>query len=36
MSGGPSKSFCMIYYYVPEDLDDPDVPNVFGYFSLIF
>jgi hypothetical protein len=20
----------LVYYYVPEDKDDPDVPNVFG------
>lgn len=27
---GPQKNFCLVYYYVPEDFDDPDIPNVFG------
>jgi len=25
-----SKKFCLIYYYVPEDKDDPEFPNAFG------
>jgi len=25
-----SNKFCLIYYYVPEDKDDPEVPNAFG------
>lgn len=24
------KEMTLIYYYVPEDKDDPDCPNVFG------
>lgn len=24
------KEMTLIYYYVPEDNDDPDTPNVFG------
>jgi len=26
-------NFCMVYYYVPEDHDDPEVPNAFGWIS---
>ena len=25
-----NKNFTMVYYYIPEDIDDPEVPNVFG------
>lgn len=25
-----NKNFTMVYYYVPEDYDDAEVPNVFG------
>ncbi len=28
------SNFCMIYYYVPEDHDDPEVPNAFGFLFL--
>lgn len=24
------KEMTLVYYYVPEDKDDPDCPNVFG------
>ncbi len=27
----PASKFCLIYYYVPEDKDDPEYPNAFGY-----
>jgi DIX domain len=23
-------SFCMVYYHIPEDFDDPEQPNAFG------
>jgi hypothetical protein len=25
------REMTLVYYYVPEDHDDPDFPNVFGY-----
>lgn len=28
-------SLSIVYYYVPEDKDDPDFLNAFGYFHLI-
>ena len=28
----PNKNFTMVYYYIPEDFDEADSPNVFGYF----
>jgi hypothetical protein len=26
-----NQNFCLIYYYVPQDLDDPENPNAYGY-----
>jgi len=26
----PGGKFCLVYYYVPEDKDDPEFPNAFG------
>lgn len=26
-----SGKFCLIYYYVPEDKDDPEILNAFGF-----
>jgi hypothetical protein len=25
-----AAKFCLVYYYVPEDKDDPEMPNAFG------
>jgi hypothetical protein len=33
MSKAGSK-FCLVYYYVPEDKDDPEFPNAFGYIEV--
>jgi len=34
MSKAGSK-FCLVYYYVPEDKDDPEFPNAFGLNTAI-
>lgn len=29
------KNFTLIFYIVPQDNDDIEVPNAFGYFKII-